>query len=79
MGKTDWRESGQLHATDSTGRRFVIKVHSQWHEVSTIMDSGPRWEDSQFKRYRLADGSSLNRQDDGSFVIVATGAVLRAT
>ena len=77
MGKTQWRDTGLVHATDDAGRRFVIKTEAEWHDVATYSDAGQRWQDSGFKRYRLADGSSVIAHGDGSFKILASGAVLK--
>lgn len=77
MGKKQWRDAGQVLATDSAGRRHTITEQTEWHEVTSLLDTAPTWADSGFKRYRLATGAPVTRRDDGSFVVPATGAVLQ--
>ncbi len=77
VGKTEWRDAGLVHATDDAGLRFVIKTQTEWHDVATYADTGQRWQDSGFKRYRLADGSAVAPHGEDSFLIVVSGTVLR--
>ena len=47
------------------------------HDVATYADTGQRWQDSGFKRYRLADGSAVTQHGEDSFLIVVSGTILR--
>jgi hypothetical protein len=72
---TPVRKTDELVVHDDIGRYYTVIEITDFTHKKERGRSSPS--EAQAKTYQLRDGSSCNLQQDGTFLIVETGAVLR--
>lgn len=62
-------------AVDEAGNRYIVHIRRTY--ISTGDLSSPHGRIEGLPSYRLANGGGVNRINDATFEIVATGTVIR--
>ena len=69
-------KTGELRAYAENGVCYPITEWTEFLNVATIKDVGPRWE-AALKAYKLRNGDPINLLEDGTFEVVRTGMRLK--
>ncbi|MEW9856320.1 hypothetical protein [Novosphingobium sp. M1R2S20] len=72
-----WRVTDKFNAVGTSGKEYVIVEMSDLPEGASADSLDP--EGTRSRKHMLEDGRALNTEKDGTFILVETDEVLKAT
>jgi hypothetical protein len=76
-GKVMKKQTGQFSAVGDDGRQYTIFIYTDFTDAGNFED--PHAAVEGMKELRTSDGMRVNRLQQGEYVVVQTGVILRSS